>query len=158
MPCCGSVSASGGSLRGSVSDPDYWVRIQLFRLNNDPIRIQGFNDQKLEKIHRWKDFYYLFLLKVAIYLSLGLHKERPSIRGSLQPSKENIQHFKTWNFFTFLFMWIFFALLDPDPDSKSRSTDLIESVSNPDLDPKHCLRVILEHWRVQFPNMGKSEW
>jgi hypothetical protein len=37
-----------------------------------------------------------FIQKIAIYLSLGLHKERPSYRRSLQPSKENIQHyFKT---------------------------------------------------------------
>ncbi len=28
-------------------------------------------------------------------------KGRPSYRRSLQPSKENIQHFKTWKFFTF---------------------------------------------------------
>jgi hypothetical protein len=34
-------------------------------------------------------------LKIAIYLSLGLHKGGPSYRRSLQPSKENIQHFKT---------------------------------------------------------------
>jgi hypothetical protein len=33
--------------------------------------------------------------KNAIYLSLGLHEGRPSYRRSLQPSKENIQHFKT---------------------------------------------------------------
>ena len=32
--------------------------------------------------------------KIAIYLSLGLHKGRPSNRRSLQFSKENIQHFK----------------------------------------------------------------
>jgi hypothetical protein len=32
--------------------------------------------------------------KNAIYLSLGLHKERPSYRRSIQPSTENIQHFK----------------------------------------------------------------
>jgi hypothetical protein len=33
--------------------------------------------------------------KTTIYLSLGLHKGCPSYRRSLQPSKENIQHFKT---------------------------------------------------------------
>jgi hypothetical protein len=32
--------------------------------------------------------------KIAIYLSLGLHKGRPSYRRSLQRSQE-IQHFKT---------------------------------------------------------------
>ncbi len=39
--------------------------------------------------------------KIAIYFSLGLYKGRPSYRRSLQLSKENIQHLKTWNFFTF---------------------------------------------------------
>ncbi len=55
--------------------------------------------------------------KIAIYLSLGLHKGRPRYRRSLQPSKENIQYLKTWKFWTFfLFLWVIFALLDPDPD------------------------------------------
>ncbi len=57
-------------------------------------------------------FLYVFNKKIAIYLSLGFHKGRPSYRRSLQRSNENIQHFKTWNFWNFLF----FALLDPDPD------------------------------------------
>ncbi len=40
----------------------------------DPIRIQGFNDQKLEKNYSWKFFFYIFFWsKTAIYLSLGLH-------------------------------------------------------------------------------------
>jgi hypothetical protein len=48
-----------------------------------------------------------------------------------------------------LFLWVIFALLDPDPDSESGSTDLIESGSNPDRDPD------LKHWpeterRVRF--------
>ncbi len=29
--------------------------------------------------------------------------------------KENIQHFKAWNFL--IFLWVIFALLDPDPDT-----------------------------------------
>jgi hypothetical protein len=33
-------------------------------------------------------------LKIAIYISLGLHKGHPSYRRSFQLSKENIQHFK----------------------------------------------------------------
>jgi hypothetical protein len=36
-----------------------------------------------------------FLSKATIYLSLGLHKERPGYKRSLLLSKENIQHFKT---------------------------------------------------------------
>ncbi len=51
-------------------------------------------------------------------------KERPSYRRSLQLSKENIQQFKTRNFFTFFFfLWIIFLSwiririwnADPDP-------------------------------------------
>ncbi len=34
-------------------------------------------------------------LQFIYYLPLGLHKERPSYRRSLQLSKEAIQHFKT---------------------------------------------------------------
>jgi hypothetical protein len=41
--------------------------------------------------------------KIVLYLLLGLHKGRPSSRRSLQPSKENIQHFKTRNFLTFFY-------------------------------------------------------
>ncbi len=45
---------------------------------------------------------FLFVLsKIAIYLSLGLHKESPSYWRRLQLSKEAIQHFKTWNFLIF---------------------------------------------------------
>jgi hypothetical protein len=63
----------------SVSDPD-------------PIRIQGFDDQKLKKIGTGIQLKKvdIFFIKLAIYLSLGFHKVRPS----LQPSKDNIQHFK----------------------------------------------------------------
>ncbi len=66
------------------------IRIQHFRLNThpDPIRIQG--DEQ-----NWKN--------LAIYLSLGLYTGQTSYRRSLQPSKENIQHFKTWNFLPFFY-------------------------------------------------------
>ncbi len=40
----------------------------------------------------------VFWSKIAIYLSLGLQKGHPSWGRSLHFSKENIQHFKTWNF------------------------------------------------------------
>jgi hypothetical protein len=50
---------------------------------------------------------YLFDIKNAIFLSLGLHKGRPSYRRSLQLSIENIQHLKIKfiNFFLFLFFF-----------------------------------------------------
>jgi hypothetical protein len=84
-------------LLGSVSDPYSFDTDPdpAFRLNTDPdpdpIRIQSFDDQKWENLN-------IFSSKTTIYLSLGLHKGRLSYRRSLQPSKENIQHFKTWYF------------------------------------------------------------
>jgi hypothetical protein len=54
----------------------------------------GFDDLKLKKIPAEKIINF-FLSKTTIYLSLGHHKGRPSYRRSLQPSKKNIQHFKT---------------------------------------------------------------
>ncbi len=38
---------------------------------------------------------------ITLYLSLVLFKGRPRHMRSLQPSKENIQHFRTWQFFSF---------------------------------------------------------
>ncbi len=66
----------------------------------DPIRIrnQGFYDKKFKQIYSWKK---IFGIKTTVYLSLDLRKGRPSYKKRLQLSKENIQHFKTWNFLIF---------------------------------------------------------
>ncbi len=86
---------------------------------SNPDRIQGFDDQKLKKIYSWKKN---SLSKTTIYLSLGLHKGRPSYRRSLQLSEENIQHFKTWNFLIFSYFVGYFcppgygSELGSDPD------------------------------------------
>jgi hypothetical protein len=52
-------------------DPAFQVNPDLIR-----IRIQGFDDQKLENTAEF--FKISFLIKDAIYLSPGLHKGRPS--------------------------------------------------------------------------------
>jgi len=95
----------------------------------------------------------LFLLpKIAIYLFLGLYKRRSSYRRSLQPSKENIQHFKNIKFLCFLFLWVIFALMDPDPDpaiqinaepcgSGSGSTTLRKTLKN----LHSCFRGVQQH-------------
>jgi hypothetical protein len=57
------------------------------------IRIQGFDDQKFKTIFDGKKI--IFIDQNCIYLSLAPIKERPRYRRSVQPSKENIQHFKT---------------------------------------------------------------
>jgi hypothetical protein len=52
------------------------------------IQIQGFDDQKLGKFTAEKNIF--LIKKITFYLSLGLHKGRPSFRRSLHISKENI--------------------------------------------------------------------
>jgi hypothetical protein len=51
-----------------------------------------------DSLQKWKKKIQLkkisFLIKIAAYFSLGLLKGLRSYRRSLQPSKENIQHFK----------------------------------------------------------------
>jgi hypothetical protein len=76
-----------------VADPHSFIRIRIqhLRLNTNPD--PGFHDQKIEKITAEKKI--VKDKKTTVYLSLGLHKERPSYRRSLQISKEAIQHFKT---------------------------------------------------------------
>ncbi len=86
---CGSAfiwSGSGSSI--------LLIRIQHVA-DPDPIQIQGFKDQNYKFTAGKKK---IFLIKNYHLPILGLFKERPSYRRSLQPSKENIQHFKTWNF------------------------------------------------------------
>ncbi len=70
-------------------------------------KMQKNTDKKKNVIFFWS--------KIAVHLSLGLHEGRPSYRRSFQSLKENIQHFKTWNFLTFSIFWVIFALLDQYP-------------------------------------------
>ncbi len=57
-----------------VSDP-HW-----FNADPDTDPDPGFDDLKLEKITDEKFFFFFFWSKTTIYLSLGLHKGRPSYR------------------------------------------------------------------------------
>ncbi len=70
------------------------------------IRIRTQSGCRVFMTTNWKKFtagkkLNFFGWKTTIYLSLGLHKGRPSYKRSLQLSKENILHFKTWNFLFF---------------------------------------------------------
>jgi hypothetical protein len=60
--------------------------------------------QNLKRIYNWKKLK-IFLSKISFYLTVDLHKGRQSYRRSLQPSKENIQHFKTWNLLNFFYFY-----------------------------------------------------
>jgi hypothetical protein len=59
-------------------------------------------------------------------------QEKPSALEREHPELENIKFLNL-----FLFLWVIFALLDPDTDSEPMcgSTGPIEPGSNPDMDP-----------------------
>ncbi len=78
-----------------ISDQDSsraWIRIRI-------------HHYQIKRIYNWKTnrIYFFSSSKFAFYLSVDLHKGRQSYRRSIQLSKENIQHFKTWNFLTFFY-------------------------------------------------------
>ncbi len=72
----------------------YYVPKHIFQCPDPAFQVNpDLDEQKIEK-NLAKKRKLSFLIKNFNYLSLGLHKRHPSYRGSLQPSKENIQHFK----------------------------------------------------------------
>ncbi len=94
------------------------IRIQHFRSMRIRIQIQGFDDPKICNIYSWNFFKYILLIKNCYLFIPRPHKGRLSYRRSLQPSKENIQNLKTWNFLTnfyvrgsFLPSWIRIRIL-----------------------------------------------
>ncbi len=79
------------------ADPDTYPDPAFFLIaDSDPGSGSRVWWLKIEKNLQLEIKFLFSLSKLAIYLSLGLHKGRTSYRRSLQPSKENIQHFKTW--------------------------------------------------------------
>ncbi len=79
-------------------------RIQHFRSVWIRICVRRFDEQKWKNFTSWKKIIVYCSkskIEIPVHFQLGLHKWRPSYRRSLHPPKENVQHFKTWNFFTF---------------------------------------------------------
>ncbi len=112
---------------------------------------------EIEKFTTVKLFILFFGAKIAIYLSLDLHKGRISYRRIPQ-------HFKTGKFFTFLYSWVIFPLLAPDPDtatqfnedpcgsgSESGSTTLINWIVLSEYTSLHVIVVLFtEHTMNEF--------
>ncbi len=152
---CGSAFISSGSRSSILSWIPIWIQY------GSGIRIQGFNDQKLKKITAEKK---IFGSKTTIYLSPGLHKERPRYRSSLQLSKEAIQHFKTWTFnifFYFLGSFLPSWIRIPNPDPLTP----IESGSSPDPDPQpwpqdrdFCSRPLLIRRSENYLLLRNQSW
>ncbi len=80
---------------------------------------------KIKEINSWKfgiKFFYIKNCSLPFW-SLGLRKGCTRYRRSFQPSKANIQHFKTCKFFTFFYfcgsflpLWIQLTKINADPD------------------------------------------
>ncbi len=91
-----------------------------------PMRIQiqfqnqGFDDQKLKK-NIQLEIFFIFWSKIKA-------KGYPSYRRSLQPSNDNIQHLKTSQFFIILFLWVTFAVLNPDPGVQIADPDPAQQI------------------------------
>ncbi len=94
------------------------------------------------------------LIKNCNLLITSPHNRKSKLQekhSALKREHPALQNMKFLNFF--LFLWVISALLDPDPDSESGfgSTDLIESGSNPDPNPKHCsspMPALLQYVRI----------
>jgi hypothetical protein len=84
------------------------------------------------KKYIWKN---IFWTKIAISLSKGHLKGRPSY--SLQPQKEHPAHPKKKFINFFLFLYVIFVLLDPGSEFGSGSRDPFESGFYPDPDTPH---------------------
>ncbi len=102
-------------------------------LGRIPIRIRMLFLSRVFFINKWKHLqlktnFDMLLIKNCYNWSLCLLKRRPSYRRSLQSSKENIEHFITWNFLNF-FLFFMGHFCPPG----SRSTDIrIRNTGIPD--------------------------
>jgi hypothetical protein len=111
--------------------------------------------KNVKKIYSGKNF--LFQIKNCNLLIPRPPQRTSKLQEKPSPSKKIIEHFKTWNFLTFLLLlWIIFALVDPDPvsESGSGSTDLIESVSDSYPDPTHWWQVVITMDGDSMPTYG----
>ncbi len=124
-------------LQISLFHSGLWIRIHFFRIriqslmleantdpDPDPIRIPGFNDQKLKKNYNWKFFLYFFLLKncnlpipkdsikyVQIIEEAFSSHKRPS-----NTSKHELLQIIVYFSGSFLPSWIRIRIPNTDPD------------------------------------------
>ncbi len=108
----------------SVSERIHWfrVRIQHFRLK--PIRMRIISGSRVLMTKNWNKF--TTLKKCEFLSNCNLLIPRPPLRTFKLQEKPSafkrdhpaLQDMKFLNFF--LFLWVIFALLDPDPDPQTR--------------------------------------
>jgi hypothetical protein len=114
--------------------PGLQIRIDLMRIDPDPAffliadpdpysdlvpdTVPGFEVQKFKQNCSWKFFIYIFLIKKCNLLfprppyRTNKRQEKPLALKREHPALQNMEKF--FNFF--LYLWVIFALLDPDLD------------------------------------------
>ncbi len=150
----------------SVVDPD--------SLNPDPIlsesgsryRSRVLITKNWRKKNSWNYFLFFFWSKIWIYLSLAFIKWHPSYRRSLQPSKENIQHYKDDIYLTIFFFsgpflpsWIWIAI--PECGYGFRSTPLpnrFTHISCHNVTNVWWLEIWSNHDHISWLNMIDVSW
>ncbi len=111
------IRSSAASIKSMVADP-HWFNADP-DTDPDPAIFPGSGSRvwwpKVEKNVQLEIQFLFSWSKIVIYLSLGLHKGRQSYRRSLQPSTSSTSKHENSVLFS-IFLWVSFALLDPDPD------------------------------------------
>ncbi len=117
----------------------------------NPVPDPGFWLTKLEKIYIWK-FLCIFWIKNCKKLIPRPPQKDPKLQEMPSTSKENIQYFKTWKFFTFLyFCGSFLPFL-----IQIRIQQLKLMRIHADLDPQPCnlqSDVMMNHFYLPYPRM-----
>jgi hypothetical protein len=126
----------------------FWIRIQIkhFRLNTDPD--PGFWWPKTEKICIWKKWIF-FGSKIAVNLSLGLQRGLQATEEAFSSQKRTYSTSKHEICLTIVGKFC-------PPGSGYGSTDLRESGSNPDLDPKHWPPSSVMKYTEERANKGQE--
>ncbi len=95
------------------------IRIQHFRSMRMRIRIQGVDDQKFKPIYSWKDQYF-FVQKLQFTNTETSIMDVQATGEALNPQKRTSSTSKHEISSFFKFLWITFALLDPDPADQNQ--------------------------------------
>jgi hypothetical protein len=103
------------------------IRIQHFSNCGSGFRIPdpGFDDLKLKKNYSWKFNFYFLDQKLPFTYPLASIRDFQATGEAFSPQKTTFSTSKHENSVLFSFLWVLFALLDPDPQFEcgSRSSN-----------------------------------
>ncbi len=111
----------------------------------DPIRIQGFDYQKFNKIYSLKQIKYFFYQKASIK---DVQATEESSSSQKRTSSTNM---KFLNFS--LFLWVIFVLLDPDPESESGYAQIQSGSETLAWPPPTVFSLTGMFWKISLPRV-----